>query len=107
MIIQTTVVHCKQSPYDILIDRTTIFGNPFPEWKWGREGCIQKHRTYFYARLERDPEFKAKVLELEGKVLGCWCKPLLCHGDTIAEFLSAYGWLQDIWEESMRGIEPE
>ena len=25
--------------------------------------------------------------ELEGKVLGCWCKPLGCHGDVLVEVL--------------------
>lgn len=66
----TTVVNIHHSPYDVLIDRTTIFGNPFPEWKWGREGCIKKFEVYFYDRIERDPEWRGKVLELRGKVLG-------------------------------------
>lgn len=92
----TTVVHCKRDPYDVLIDRTTVFGNPFPEWKWGREVCIQKHRTYFYARLERDLEFKEKVLALSGKVLGCWCVPKPCHGHTVAEYIDTYEWVEQI-----------
>ena len=25
------------------------------------------------------------IHELKGKVLGCWCAPQACHGDTLAE----------------------
>lgn len=77
---QTTVVNIHSDSYDVLIDRTTIFGNPFPEWQWGREECIKRFETYFYSRLERDPEFKAAVLALKGLWLGCHCAPLDCHG---------------------------
>ena len=24
-------------------------------------------------------------IELKDKVLGCWCKPLACHGDVLAD----------------------
>ena len=95
----TTVVNIKTSTYDALIDRTTIFGNPFPEWKWGRVLCIRRHRSYFYNRLERDPEFKRQVLSLQGKRIGCHCKPLPCHGDTIAEYLNSYAWIERIRNE--------
>jgi hypothetical protein len=27
--------------------------------------------------------------ELQGKTLGCWCKPLACHGDVIVEILES------------------
>ena len=87
---QTTVVNIKHSQYDVLIDRTTIFGNPFPVWKWGREGCLKKFESYFWQRIERDPEWKAEVLKLKGKVVGCHCKPLSCHGDTYADYLNSY-----------------
>ena len=26
--------------------------------------------------------------ELDGKILGCWCKPKPCHGDVIAELVN-------------------
>lgn len=86
----TTVVNIHHSPYDVLIDRTTIFGNPFPESKWGRDRCIQKFSAYFWDRIERDPAWKAEVPKLKGKVLGCHCKPLACHGDVYVDFLETY-----------------
>lgn len=32
---------------------------------------------------------KADVLQLRGKVLGCHCKPLACHGDVLADYLNS------------------
>lgn len=96
----TIVVNCKKDSYDVLIDRTTPFGNPFPLKLYGREGCIKKYRTYFYDRLEHDPGFKEKVLGLRGLKLGCHCKQknkdVACHGDVIAQYCNAYSWLVKI-----------
>lgn len=94
--LETTVVNIRHSRYDVLIDRTTIFGNPFLVWKWGREGCLKKFETYFWGRIERDPVWKAEVLKLKGKVLGCHCKPLDCHGDIYADYLNSYDDLEEI-----------
>lgn len=91
---ETTVVNCKTEQYDVSIDRTTIFGNPFKVWQWGREGCIKKFETYFYNRIERDPVWREKVLTLTGKRLGCHCRPLSCHGDIYADWLDAQEWLK-------------
>jgi hypothetical protein len=31
------------------------------------------------------PELTARIKqELRGKILGCWCAPKRCHGDTLA-----------------------
>ena len=97
-----TVVNIKHSPYDVLIDRRTIFGNPFPEWKWGREECIRRFETYFWQRIERDPAWKAELLKIRergknGEVcLGCHCAPLPCHGDIYVAFLSTYDEIEKI-----------
>lgn len=89
------VVHCKKSPYDVYIGRPSIFGNPFSH-KEGtlaefvcptREAAIAAYESWFYKRIKEDPSFKAEVLKLKGKVLGCWCSPLPCHGDIIVEYL--------------------
>lgn len=82
----TTVVHCRRAPYDVLIDRTTKYGNPYRIGKDGnRKQVITKYREYL--RTRPDLVAAAKV-ELPGKVLGCWCKEtptILCHGDVLAE----------------------
>lgn len=74
--------------YIILIDRRSIFGNPFIVGKNGtREEVIEKYRKYFYIRLKYDWGFKERVATLKGGTLGCWCTPLPCHGDVIIEYL--------------------
>jgi hypothetical protein len=30
-----------------------------------------------------------QIHELKGKILGCWCKPLPCHGDVLAELANS------------------
>lgn len=76
------VVHLKKEPYDIRIDRTTKWGNPFVVNKDGtRKEVIAKYRIW----LRTQPLLLKDIHELEGKVLGCWCKPKPCHGDVLAE----------------------
>jgi len=102
-VLETTVVNIRSSRCDVRIDRTTIFGNPAPEWKWGREECIRKFEIYFWDRIERDPVWKAEVLKLKGKVLGCWCKQpdreVACHGDVYVAFLESYEQIEEIKKE--------
>jgi hypothetical protein len=84
---KTKVVHCKKEPYDVIIDRTTIFGNPFMIGKHGnREEVIRKYKQHFDFIITI-PKFKKALLKLKGKTLGCWCKPKACHGDIIIEYL--------------------
>lgn len=79
---KSRVVHCKKEPYDVLIDRTTKWGNPFVVTIDGtRERVIERYR----AHLLDSPHLMAALHELKGKTLGCWCKPQACHGDVLAE----------------------
>ena len=72
----------------VYIGRGSPFGNPFVIGKDGtREEVLEKYRVYFYERIARDSKFKMMVLSLRGKTLGCFCKPKLCHGDIIKEYL--------------------
>jgi hypothetical protein len=86
---QTKVVHCKKEKYDIYIGRPSIFGNPFTIGKDGtRKEVIDKYRIYFTRQIDTNIIFKREVQKLNGKILGCWCKPKNCHGDIIAEYLN-------------------
>lgn len=81
------VVHCKNAPYDVYIGRPSKWGNPFVIGKDGtREEVIAKYRAWLL-REWRDAFLD--VGELRGKVLGCWCAPLPCHGDVLAELANA------------------
>jgi hypothetical protein len=75
------VVHCKHEPYDIYIGRPSEFGNKFVIGKDGtREDVVRKYEEW----IKTQPDLLAKLPELKGKVLGCWCAPLACHGDVLA-----------------------
>jgi len=85
---KTKVVHCKKDSYDIYIGRPSKWGNPFREGKDGtRKEVIDKYRKYILS----NKELMDSLDELEGKVLGCWCKPKACHGDVLVELIEKKG----------------
>lgn len=84
------VVHCKKEKYDVYIGRPSEWGNPF-SFKDGtlaqfkvdsRDEAVEKFEEWF--RSQPELVEKAKK-ELKGKVLGCWCAPLSCHGDILVK----------------------
>ncbi len=78
------IVHNKKEKYDILIDRTTKWGNPYVIGPDGnREQVIQKYRRWILTQLQ----LIADLPELKNKVLGCWCAPKACHGDVLKELV--------------------
>jgi Domain of unknown function (DUF4326) len=52
-----------------------------------RDQVIAQYREYLAGRLD----LLALLPELRGKRLGCWCKPLACHADVIAELADQIG----------------
>jgi hypothetical protein len=65
------------------------FGNPFKLAHGESRGAtLDKFRKYFLERIKSDTEFKERVGDLHDKVLVCFCRPNLCHGDVIAEFMN-------------------
>ena len=92
--IHTQVVHCKKSEYDIYIGRPSKWGNPFShldgtsaKYKVGsRTEAIHKYEEWIVTQ----PHLMADLLELRGKVLGCWCSPKLCHGNILAQLVEKY-----------------
>lgn len=83
----TTVVNLTTgAKYDVYIGRPSQFGNPF---KIGRDGTrdevIAKFEEYAISKVTTDAKFCRAVLGLYGKVLGCYCSPLSCHGDILVK----------------------
>lgn len=94
----TKVVHCKKLPFDIYIGRPSKWGNPFSIGKDGtRTDVIRKFKEYIMSSPLQDD-----LHELRGKVLGCWCAPLPCHGHILAS-LADFG-DSDAPLESSHGI---
>lgn len=77
------VVHCKKEKYDIYIGRPSKWGNPFDVKKYGRQEAIRRYEEW----IRGQPQLLEDLHELEGKVLGCWCKPKDCHGDVLVRLL--------------------
>jgi len=74
------VVHCKREPFDVYIGRPSKWGNPFVVGVDGsRDEVIEKYEEW----ILNQQELVAALPELRGKVLGCWCAPLSCHGDVL------------------------
>ena len=77
----THVVHRNKADFDVYIGRGSKWGNPFKIGRDGtREEVISKHLEW----LLQQPSLMAALPELHGKVLGCYCAPLPCHGDTLS-----------------------
>ena len=58
------------------------WGNPFKAKKKNKNSlskCLERYEDY----IRRTPRLFNAVMELEGKELGCWCKPFPCHGDIL------------------------
>jgi hypothetical protein len=84
----TRVVNVRHEPCDVYIGRPSIFGNPFTTGSHrSREGAIDMYRSHFYQKIRMDVDFKKAIQSLKGKTLGCYCKPLACHGDIFVEYL--------------------
>jgi hypothetical protein len=93
------VVHCKKEPYDVYIGRPSKWGNPFTHKKDGKtlaKYIVKNREEAILAYKEWITKGEGSYLltylhELKGKVLGCWCKPLSCHGDILVELIKDLG----------------
>jgi hypothetical protein len=98
---QTRIVNVRDEPYDVYIGRggETRWSNPYSHIR-GKSAAIFKTKTRQEAidLFEKDLRFTLKhdldalqdFLKLNGKTLGCHCKPKSCHGDVIIKILSEY-----------------
>lgn len=76
------VVHCKKQKFDVYIGRPSKWGNPFEIGRDGtRDEVIDKHRAW----IKTQSHLMRALPELKGAILGCWCAPNACHGDTLFE----------------------
>lgn len=63
------------------IDRRSEWGNPFETPADGdRDTVITNYAEHY---LPYKPSLLAKLPDLRGKALGCWCAPEPCHGDIL------------------------
>lgn len=80
------VVNIKVSGCDVYVGRPSKWGNPFKlKRETDRALVLEQYREYLSGR----DDLLAALPELRGKVLGCYCAPLDCHADIIAELANS------------------
>jgi hypothetical protein len=94
---RATVVNVRRGgECDVYIGRQTrrfarsVFENGFKIGPgFDREQSIAAYRSLFYSDTWHGETLRSAAIErLRGKRLGCWCAPLPCHGDVLAEFVN-------------------
>ena len=85
------VVHCQKEDYDVYIGRGSKWGNPY---KIGVNGTRKEVIKLYEESLYANSYLMESLHELEGKVLGCWCKPKACHGDVLVKLANRKGVLE-------------
>lgn len=90
----TRIVNLNKEPYDVYIGRGSKWGCPYTiikdrptlakEIVNSKEEALSKYKEY----VLNSPELMENLDELDGKVLGCFCKPELCHGDVLLELIA-------------------
>jgi hypothetical protein len=63
------------------VDRRTEWGNPFEMPHDGDRVTVIRNYAEHYLPHKRS--LLARLPELRGKALGCWCAPNACHGDVL------------------------
>lgn len=65
----------------IAVDRRTEWGNPFEiPYDGDRMTVIENYAEHY---LPHKPSLLARLPELRGKALACWCAPEPCHADVL------------------------
>ena len=90
----TIIVNLNKEPYDIYIGRGSKWGCPYTiikdrptlakEIVDSKEEALSKYKEY----VLNSPELMGSLDELDGKTLGCFCKPEPCHGDVLLELIA-------------------
>ena len=95
MTTQVINIHSNEH-YDVYIGRKIKWDQKYHQSKWHNpfrfaENAPDKNKESqrvlieFRIYLSNQPELLKQIHELKDKTLGCWCKPLPCHGDVLAE----------------------
>ncbi len=80
------VVNLRFEKYDVYIGRGSKWGNRFVIGRDGdRAEVIRKYKEW----ILKNDELLGCLGELKDKVLGCYCRPLACHGDVLVELVES------------------
>ena len=72
----------KENGHFQRIDRNSAWGNPYELGKDGdRDTVCESYMYYFKKKLS----LHQQLMDIKGKVLGCWCYPERCHGNYLID----------------------
>ena len=96
----TKIVNIYKDSYQIYIGRSGRgkdgdYGNPIRVGischicgkTHGKGETLLCYEVYLKNRLSVDEVFRESVKNLNGMVLGCFCKPKPCHGDVLIKYI--------------------
>lgn len=87
MMTKTTIVNVNNDFYNVYIGRDSKWGNPF---KIGNDIGRNKSIELYTKWLLENKSLMNDIHEIEGKVLGCHCKPKNCHGDILCDIINRW-----------------
>jgi hypothetical protein len=89
------VVNRHFQEFDVYIGRGSPLGNPYPiNVAIGdtREVVVARYKPWLWKEIKEGRITLEYLRSLDGKRLGCFCAPRLCHGDIIAQ---AVAWAKE------------
>lgn len=87
------VVNKYKESYDVYIGRGSVWGNPYShientkaKYKVdSRDDAVDSYKYHLWDMIKRGEITTEMLVKLDGKRLGCFCKPKKCHGDIIVK----------------------
>ena len=80
-------IHHPNAQWDVLVDRTTDFGNPYRlniDMPKNRELVCVRFHAHLQNLIRSGEMPMERLADLAGNRLGCHCAPKLCHAHIIA-----------------------
>lgn len=89
---KTVVVNIKYENYDVYIGRPSKWGNPYSHNRGTLAKFVVENVDESLEKYEKhirdNEELFNSLHELEGKRIGCFCKPGKCHGDILVKLIN-------------------
>lgn len=93
MLTRVVRINALSNNFDVYIGRAGkgydgYWGNSASKPDMSRTQAVRAFERLFYDVWLKDPERVRRLRELDGKLLGCFCRPNSCHGDVIAHYIN-------------------
>lgn len=83
--------HLADAGLLVRIGRGTVWGNPHRLPRGAGDVERAEVIAAYEQHLQDRPDLLARLPELRGRALGCWCAPRPCHGDVLAALANMAG----------------